>query len=150
MDLHDAMVAAAAPAAAIAEVPETETPAPRFPLTEVDVTPDARAVLEKAGAMVIAPAIAKVEVVHIVDKVVLEQLGVGVGSSTTFHDAETRDEKVAWMQAYANAIYMADPVGYKYIPVHSSIDVPEERHKARVFAIVRWMLRSICGSTSAV
>ena len=85
------MEVVAAPAATEPEVPAMGPTPPVDALPEVSTSPEARAVLDKAGAMVIAPAIAKVEKVDMVDMLVLQQLGVGVGSSATFHDAETRD-----------------------------------------------------------
>ena len=97
----------------------------------------------EADAEHILPAIAFVEKVAEVSISVLDNLGVGIGDSSTFSDAGTKDEKVQWLQAYANAVYHADISGIKaHVVLPPSIVDRAERLAARVFAIVR-MLRCL-------
>lgn len=109
---------------------------------------DVAKIVREAAAEVILPAIASVEKVGEVDVSVVRNLGVGIGDASTFADCVTKDEKTAWLQAYANAIYDADKEGMKRINVPPTVVGAAPRLAARKFAIVR-MLRCLVAPSSS-
>ena len=122
-----------------APAPEARTPAP---LPAVLVTPDAIQRVKNAGSELILPAVAAVEMVEEVTMSVLNNLGVGLGDGSTFSDAESKAEKLEWLQAYSKAIAQKDMGMVKQIAVPATITVKEERAAARLTAVMR-MVRSI-------
>ena len=101
-----------------------------------------------ANAGIIVPAIAAVEKVTEVTSGVLDNLGVGLDDASTFDDADTEEEKTAWIQKYAIALVVADKGAIKKIVVPPAIVDSDEKKAARVIAVAR-MSTAIFGTKVA-
>lgn len=106
------------------------------------MTPEANQRVKNAGSDMIVPAVAAVEMVEEVSMNVLNNLGVGLGDGSTFSDAESKAEKLEWLQRYAKAVAQKDMGMVKQIAVPATITEKQERAAARLTTVMR-MVRSI-------